>query len=78
MTPAAVRVTMGGLAGDRSPARLQTMEVRDRALPDPAGLDDAGFRAVRDDIRSRGEGLVRERGRLHRLRAQIAPRPASP
>lgn len=47
---ASVRVTMGCLDDASCPARLATLPVRDWALPDPARLDDAGFRRVRDEI----------------------------
>lgn len=60
MTDAAIRVTMGCLDSASCPARLKSMEVIDWALPDPARLDDAGFRGVRDSIRERIEKLVRE------------------
>ena len=53
-------VTMGCLDNESCPARLKTIEVRDWALPDPASLDDDGFRHVRDDLRTRVEGLRRE------------------
>lgn len=60
MTGSSVRVTMGCLESDKCPAQLQTLEVVDWGLPDPAKLDDAGFRRVRDTLRSRVEGLARE------------------
>jgi len=55
-----VRITMGCLDDASCPARLKSLELRDWNLPDPAKLDDAGFRAVRDQIRSRIDGLRRE------------------
>ena len=55
MDRARVRVTMGCLDDASCPARLKTLELRDWALPDPATLDDAAFREVRDRI----AGLVR-------------------
>ncbi|MGA8664693.1 MAG: low molecular weight phosphatase family protein [Thermoplasmata archaeon] len=55
MDGAGVRVTMGCLDDSNCPARLKALELRDWMLPDPAKLDDAGFRAVRDQI----VGLVR-------------------
>jgi arsenate reductase (thioredoxin) len=55
MDDARVRVTMGCLDDASCPARLKTMELRDWALPDPAALDDEGFRKVRDRL----VGLVR-------------------
>lgn len=60
MTEAAVRVTMGCLDSDSCPARLKTLELIDWGLRDPARLDDAGFREVRDEIRDRVERLVRD------------------
>ncbi len=53
-------ITMGCLDSASCPARLRTMEVQDWALPDPAPLDDAGFRRVRNDLRALVEGLRRE------------------
>ena len=50
MEKARVRVTMGCLDDASCPARLKTLELRDWALPDPARQDDAGFRAVRDQL----------------------------
>ncbi|MCW6167797.1 MAG: low molecular weight phosphatase family protein [Thermoplasmatales archaeon] len=47
---ARVRVTMGCLDDASCPARLKTMELRDWSLPDPATLNDEGFRQVRDRI----------------------------
>lgn len=60
MDRARVRVTMGCLDDASCPAHLKSLELRDWGLPDPAGMDDAGFRAVRDQIRVRVEGLCRE------------------
>ncbi|MGD0250399.1 MAG: low molecular weight phosphatase family protein [Thermoplasmata archaeon] len=55
MDSARVRVTMGCLDDASCPARLKTVELRDWQLPDPAQLDDPGFRQVRDRL----VGLVR-------------------
>ncbi len=55
MDRARVRVTMGCLDDASCPARLKTLELRDWELPDPAQLDDPGFRKVRDRL----VGLVR-------------------
>ena len=55
MDRASVRVTMGCLDDASCPARLKTMELRDWALPNPAGLDDDAFRHLRDRL----AGLVR-------------------
>jgi arsenate reductase (thioredoxin) len=60
MDSARIRITMGCLDDASCPAHLKTLEVRDWALPDPAKLDDAGFRDVRDQIRDRIAGLRRE------------------
>ena len=57
---AAVRVTMGCLDDASCPVRLKSLTLRDWALPDPARLDDDGFRRVRDAIRSQVADLVRE------------------
>ena len=57
MSGARTVVTMGCLDSDSCPARLKTIEVRDWALPDPAGLDDVGFRRVRDRLSDRIRGL---------------------
>ena len=65
-------VTMGCLDNESCPARLKTIEVRDWALPDPASLDDAGFRQVRDNLRTRVEGLRRELLLSDRRRAGLA------
>ena len=60
MDAARVRITMGCLDDASCPAHLKSLELRDWGLPDPAKLDDAGFREVRDQIRARIEGLRRE------------------
>ena len=60
MTGSTVRVTMGCLDSEKCPAQLKTLELRDWGLPDPAKLDDEGFRRVRDDLRRRVEELARE------------------
>lgn len=57
---ASIRVTMGCIDDAACPARLKELDYRDWALPDPAQLDDAGFREVRDRLTARIEGLVRE------------------
>ena len=43
-------VTMGCLDSASCPAKLRSIEVRDWGLPDPARLDDTGFRQVRNDL----------------------------
>ena len=53
MDAARVRVTMGCLDDASCPAHLKHLELRDWSLPDPASLDDTGFRRVRDEIRDR-------------------------
>lgn len=60
MDQARVRVTMGCLDDASCPARLKTLELRDWALPDPAHLDDEGFRQVRDRIAGSVKGLRTE------------------
>lgn len=55
-----VRITMGCLDRQSCPARLKSRPLTDWELPDPARLDDAGFRAVRDEIRRRIADLRRE------------------
>ena len=50
MVGAGIRVTMGCLDDASCPARLRSLEVRDWGLDDPARLDDAGFRRVRDQL----------------------------
>jgi arsenate reductase len=60
MDEAKLRVTMGCLNDASCPAHLKTLKVTDWGLPDPAKLDDAGFRNVRDELRDRVEGLSRE------------------
>jgi arsenate reductase (thioredoxin) len=60
MDEAKIRVTMGCLDDASCPARLKSLEVRDWALPDPAHLDDAGFREVRDRITGLVKGLRTE------------------
>ncbi|MGA8710965.1 MAG: low molecular weight phosphatase family protein [Thermoplasmata archaeon] len=60
MDGARVRVTMGCLDDASCPARLKTLELRDWALPDPAHLDDDGFRQVRDRIAGSVKGLRTE------------------
>ncbi len=57
---AAVRVTMGCLDHASCPAHLRRAGVVDWGLPDPARLDDAGFRRVRDEITRRVRALARE------------------
>jgi len=57
---AEIRVTMGCLDDASCPARLKHRELRDWALPDPAQLDDRGFREVRDRIATNVTGLREE------------------
>lgn len=59
---AGVRVTMGCLGDVSCPARLKGAELRDWSLPDPAALDDAEFRQVRDRIAALVRGLCTELG----------------
>jgi arsenate reductase (thioredoxin) len=51
------RITMGCLDEASCPANLKTLRTVDWALPDPGRLDDAGARAVRDEIRERVKRL---------------------
>jgi len=63
MEQADLRITMGCLDSESCPARLKTLELRDWALPDPARLDPAGVRRVRDELRQRIDALKRELSR---------------
>jgi protein-tyrosine-phosphatase len=60
MDDAKLRVTMGCLDDASCPVRLKTLKVTDWGLPDPAELDEAGFRKVRDEWRDRVAGLNQE------------------
>lgn len=60
MTGASVRVTMGCLDRASCPTKLRTFDLVDWDLPDPAKLDDAGFRHVRDLLVERVDDLRRE------------------
>ncbi len=75
MDAARQRVTMGCLDDASCPAHLRGLELTDWALPDPARLDDAGFRRVRDDLRARVEGLRRELQLADKRRAAYASSP---
>ena len=55
-----VRVTMGCLDSASCPARLHALGSDDWGLPDPAKLDDEGFRRVRDELHQRIARLRRE------------------
>jgi protein-tyrosine-phosphatase len=57
METAKVRVTMGCLDDASCPAQLKSLVLRDWGLPDPAKLDDAGFRRVRDELVAQVKGL---------------------
>jgi arsenate reductase (thioredoxin) len=72
---AAIRVTMGCLDDASCPAHLKTLELRDWGVPVPAKLDDAGFRAVCDQLRRRVDG-PRSEIELEQRRAS-ARRPAT-
>ena len=52
-----LRITMGCLDRQSCPTKLRSAELTDWNLPDPAGLDDEGFRQVRDDLRRRVDRL---------------------
>jgi arsenate reductase len=60
MDSARLVVTMGCLDDESCPANLKRRELRDWGLPDPAVLDDVGFRGVRDELRRRVAALVAE------------------
>jgi protein-tyrosine-phosphatase len=68
-----IRVTMGCLDDVACPARLKELEYRDWGLPNPARLDDRGFREVRDRLRHLVEGLAREIRLNERMRTARAP-----
>jgi len=72
MTQARVRVTMGCLDDASCPARLKTLELRDWSLPDPALLDDNGFREVRDRLARSVKGLRTELALSDRRRKGVA------
>jgi arsenate reductase (thioredoxin) len=74
MATSRVIVTMGCLDRASCPAKLKAIEVRDWALPDPAQLDDAGFRQVRDDLHARVKGLRLELVLADRRRAALHTR----
>lgn len=59
----ALSITMGCLDDASCPAYLATPPPEDWALPDPATLDDDGFRRVREEIQRRVERLIAERTR---------------
>ncbi|MGA8542595.1 MAG: low molecular weight phosphatase family protein [Thermoplasmata archaeon] len=75
MDRARVRVTMGCLDDASCPARLKTLELRDWELPDPAGLDDTGFRLVRDRLVARVRELRAELDGSDRREPPAAGRP---
>jgi arsenate reductase (thioredoxin) len=60
MERAGVRVTMGCLDDASCPAHLPTLALRDWKLEDPARLDDAGFRRIRDQLATWVRGLHTE------------------
>jgi protein-tyrosine-phosphatase len=72
MDRARVRVTMGCLDDASCPARLKTLETRDWALPDPAHLDDDGFRQVRERLARAVKGLRTELALSDRRRGGVA------
>jgi arsenate reductase (thioredoxin) len=68
---AQIRVTMGCLDDASCPMHLKTLALRDWALPDPARLDDEGFRRVRNELadrvrRLRSEIVLNDRRRTSR------------
>ncbi|MCI4335861.1 MAG: hypothetical protein L3K17_01500 [Thermoplasmata archaeon] len=60
MNEARIRVTLGCMDDASCPAYLKTLETVDWALPNPASLDDQGFRNVRDRLRDRVNSLKTE------------------
>ena len=60
MEQATLHITMGCLDDASCPARLKELEYRDWGLPDPAPLDDVGFREIRERLRKHVEALARE------------------
>ncbi len=72
MAGSKVVVTMGCLDSASCPAKLKVIEVRDWALPDPARLEDAGFREVRRNLQRQVEGLRRELALTDKRRAALA------
>ena len=60
MEGAEVRITMGCLDDASCPAHLKGLPLRDWNLPDPAKLDDEGFRRVRDTLKLEVSRLVAE------------------
>jgi arsenate reductase len=58
-----IRITMGCLDDASCPVHLKSLELRDWALPDPARLDDPGFRAVRAQLVDRINDLRTELSR---------------
>jgi arsenate reductase (thioredoxin) len=68
---ARIRVTMGCLDDAACPAHLKAHEVRDWGLEDPARLDDAGFRRVRDELVDRVRRLRLEIALMERRRTAI-------
>jgi arsenate reductase (thioredoxin) len=73
---AEIRVTMGCLDDASCPAHLKSLELRDWALPDPARLDDSGFREVRDQLADRVRRLRSEIALSERRRAAAQTHPA--
>lgn len=69
---ASLRVTMGCLDDASCPIHLKRAKPRDWGLSDPARLDDAGFRRIRDDLARkvrelRAEILRAQTGGVERL-----------
>ena len=69
---ASLVITMGCLESESCPAGLRLIETRDWALPDPAALDDDGFRGVRQLIWQNIEDLHRELARTEGRRERPA------
>jgi arsenate reductase (thioredoxin) len=71
---ARVRVTMGCLDDAACPAFLKSYAVQDWGLSDPARLDDAGFRRVRDELVDRVRRLRLEIVLADRRSAAVSER----
>src|SRR5579864_7866390 len=78
MVGASERITMGCLDDASCPARLKSLRVADWGLPDPAALDDAGFRRVRDELRARVSTLASELTLRHDRSSPSAARSDAP
>lgn len=73
-----VRITMGCLDRASCPANLKHLDPTDWAMPDPARLDDEGFRRVRDDLAERVRRLLLELSSGDRAPGRAPRKPAPP